>query len=651
MTAALRWRFAVAVLFATVCGLAYLMYAERIGRLSMDLQYDDVSYALDAADRAEALEHGGVKALVRSLFESPTHSPYSVGLALLGFRTLGLHELTLYLGNLLILWCVALAVVVLTRRSDSGTFAVALSIALPSALAYHAQTEYRPDPAYGLAMAMMVATLASAAVDGQPRRARLAGLLLGAALVIKPTFFAHTLAIAFALMGASFVAGWRRLPAWAGHAALPARELALFLAVGLLAAAPYFSTAAVPIFKYFWWNTFGVYGDVHKMPGGAGSLGKLLEDMAPLIFQLPRYHLHLGAIATAALFTVFVLRRDSREAMRLAILGAAAVLSFVIVLFGGQRSFFFFATMDWLAVFACIAGYVALASMLEPRRRSLLHVVAIAIVLPVAAAGLRDLRASWPWGARHGESENVRMLGLIRQDLAQSGIAAPPMVHVLVDSSGVVNPWVLKWVGRLSGMRVYGEETHVYGDLTYMQRLARQSDYLIVIHPDRAYFDQWLPVARIQRPYRQWALHEPDFERLSGDDNAPYVLIANRKSTRRFTDPPVVSADGVVESVEGLGDDERAPARPIDGGRMRACFALAPGVPYRVSVRYESAAAGRVGIAWADAEPLWTPLAPAGSVAADYTPTAWSQNCVHVKVDAVAGSPPVRLRSLRVEPR
>ena len=650
MTATLRWRLAVAFLFATLCGLAYLMYAERIGRLSMDLQYDDVSYASDAADRAEALEHGGVKALVRSLFESPTHSPYSVGLALLGFRTLGLHDLTVYLGNLVVLWSAALAIVILTRRSDDGTFAVGLLLVLPSALAFHSQTEYRPDPAYGLAMAAMAATLLSAPLDGRPRRARLAGLLLGVALVIKPTFFPHTLAIAFALAGAVLFARWQRLPAWARSLALPRREVAWFLAIGVIVAAPYWSTAAVPIFKYFWWNTFGVYGNVHKLPNSS-SFGTLLEEMAPLIFQLPRYHLHLAAGAAIVLFAALLWRRDAREAVRLAMLAATAALSFVIVLFGGQRSFFFFATTDWVMVIACVAAYAGLAGSATPRQRTLMHLAAIAIILPVAGAGLRDLRPAWPWGARHGESENVRMLGLIRQDLANMGVATPPMIHLLTDSSGVVNPWVLRWVGRLNGMRVYGEELHFFGDLKLVQAMAMQSDYLIVIRPDRAYFDQWLPIAQVQRPYYDWAMGAPEFERLSGDESSTYVLLANRKSTRRFTDPPVVSADGVVESVEGLAGDERAPSRPIAGRQARACFALPPGVPYRATARYDGAPGGRIALTWGDDEPRWTEQSPTGALTADYTPTAWPQNCLRLQVDAAPGSPPARLLSLRVEPR
>lgn len=649
-----RWRCVVAVLAAIALGLLYLMVSERIGRLSMDLQYDDVSYAVDAVDRYEALRHGGIGALGRSLVHAPTHSPYSVLLGVAAFLALGVHELSLYAANMVLLLGAALLVAILTRDRSDGTFALALLFALASPLAFHAQVEYRPDPALGLATAAMTLAFASAALDGRPARARLAGVFFGLCLLVKPTFFAHTLALALLLCGIGLVARWRRLPAGLHALALPPRELAGFLAIGALVAAPYYATAAGEIFGYFWSNTFGSHGHVHNLPGRLGPW-QVLVAFEPYVFQLSRYHMYAAAAAVVLVVPLLALKGLAREALRAGVLGLTALASMAIIFAGRQPSPFFFASAGWLWIAAAIVGLAALAASLRPRARAALYVAAAVALAPLTWYSFQNLRGAWPPGAQHGASANVRVLAAMREDLLRMGVAGPPpALQVLVDSSGPVNPVVLRWVGRLVDMNVYGDETHLAEDPAPLMEKARASDYLVLIHPDRAPFDQWLPVRGVQRAMLDWALGQPGFERLDAGSDATYTLFANRSSTRRFVAPGVVAANGGILAVKGLSGDANSRPRRIEATNAVACFSLQAGHPMHATVQYASTQAGTLDMRIRGEIIAKADMAPGrgGELVATFTPVSWASTCIDLHVEAAnpAAAPEVSLRAFVVGP-
>src|SRR5690606_21602473 len=95
----------------------------------------------------------------------------------------------------------AIAVFLAREFADLDGLAMAwiLAVTLLSPLAFATIENFRPDMALGVATSAMAWWFLAALVRHQRRSFFLAGSALGAALLIKPTFFAHTLALAGAL--------------------------------------------------------------------------------------------------------------------------------------------------------------------------------------------------------------------------------------------------------------------------------------------------------------------------------------------------------------------------------------------------------------------------------------------------------------------
>ena len=216
----------IAVLFT----LFVVHWSERNGRLAQDITYDDVQYFVDGVGKQQALDGRGFPGLAAELVRRPPHSAFSTLLALASFEVLGVHDWAPYAFNLFVL----VAFLLFCCRSfgdlPSTAFYCLLVFCLTIPLALFCIHEFRPDFADALAT-VAFAWFGLAAALGKEEAASAdavrAGLLLGAALWIKPTVFAHTLAIAL-VVGAGIAAGaW--LPGWRGRSF----KRALLLALGL----------------------------------------------------------------------------------------------------------------------------------------------------------------------------------------------------------------------------------------------------------------------------------------------------------------------------------------------------------------------------------------------------------------------------------
>lgn len=115
--------------------------------------------------------------------------------------------MSLYAANILILVAMALFIAAQLRALSASGITVwsALAFILSGPLATRTVVEFRPDLALGLASAMMVLWLIRGLVMGQVGPIRAAACMFGAALLIKPTFFAHTLALAAGLFLLAFM--------------------------------------------------------------------------------------------------------------------------------------------------------------------------------------------------------------------------------------------------------------------------------------------------------------------------------------------------------------------------------------------------------------------------------------------------------------
>ena len=165
------------------------------GRLSIPVNYDDVSYFVDALGRVQILLEKDVWHFAESFIVAPPHAPYSTLAASLGFLFFGPELAAPYLVNGLALGLMAGFLLVLFRIPPLTSCCIAIVfIALPwfdiSVMIFH------PDLVAGFATAVIAAALVwQSEVLATRKRAVIAGLAAAAALLIKPVAAAMVVAL------------------------------------------------------------------------------------------------------------------------------------------------------------------------------------------------------------------------------------------------------------------------------------------------------------------------------------------------------------------------------------------------------------------------------------------------------------------------
>ena len=517
---------AATVVVALLAAAVHFVLCQRYGRLAFDLHYDDVAYATEAADRLEDLAAGGLPGFAHALVAHPPHSPWMVLQAMVAFSVAGLRDEALYASNAWILVAAALAVVAILRGRPLAVVALGVAALVSSPLAFAIMSEFRPDLLLGLVTALLAWVLAR-----KPSRhaVPIAGFLMGMALLVKPTFFAHTLAIAFAAGVAGMVVS--RMPSALATDApkWSARQLVLALLLGCAIAVPYAVIGGKQILGYFWANTYGenrnVWNYAAELP-----LAVVAEQSLPFLFKLGRFD--GPATCAAALSFAFLLagRRQRPEAWRVAQLLALAGLSAAIIVLGRQRSSYFFATMHWLLFFAALEGYAAFEATTPPASRWRPRTGFAVLLVALAIANGAMTFPLFPDYTRRGSSWNARIVALVQEDLRRHPVSDPQGPRILVASGGPVNRGSLLWVARGRGLRFVAPEMLMVADGVAAQAVARSSDYIVVPRPTIETDDAALPVREIQVPLLRQMRSDARFQPLStlapGD---AFEVYANRQ--------------------------------------------------------------------------------------------------------------------------
>ena len=582
-------RHAIAVLAAIMASVLYLWLCRRYGRLASDLQYDDVTYALDAASRLDALHYGGVRGFLDGLAAAPPHSPFSTLLAFTGFAVAGLNDTAMYAANAVILVFAAIMVTTITARNGVATFLICLAIVLVSPLAYASIGDFRPDLMVGLATASMAWTFVSAGIDERPRRARLAGVLLGVCLLVKPTFFAHTLALSVMLAGISWLASWRIAPMWLRPLGLPVTELILFLAIGLLLSMPYYAFAFGDIAHYFWSNTLGAQGHIWGFPPGIGPMELFSRYIYPNFAHLPRrLNFQVAVVGILIFLAALAWRRQGRELLRTLMLVAIAVTSAASILAGHQASPYFFTTTHWTLVLALASAFAGLDLSVALRAR---HWLQGAVALVLALVVVSDARNERPdpmvAEARLGDSWNQLIIDAIRNDLALVAPGRSVVPYLFVPTANAVNAITLQWIGMRNGQPILAGEFQVESDIARLKAVALGSDYLVLPNPAREPYDRHLPIFPLQAPLLEWALAHPQLTRVDHAGDEAKFLVFRTETARRFAAHGVPDiALGAIQAEYGLAGERYSAPRAATDASPGYCFYMLPEHPAMVDVRF-----------------------------------------------------------------
>ena len=258
----------ILALFVVAFGFtAYaVQFSEAAGRLTTAPNYDDCVYLLRAVTLLDEAEEGGVQGFMESLASRPVHSPYSVFMSTAAYGVTDNAEAAPYWSNMAIVVLFLSGVTWWFRKLPIPIIVCAWLAFLSVPFAGLMVMEFRPDPLWAVVTGFGVCWIwMDERATSAPWRSMLAGLLFGAALVIKPTTFAMTVLV--------FISSWvgRQILTAIFHSQSWKQQawkmnLGFLMALALMAG-PYFLYNGAYVWGYFWDNSFGINKDVWQHPG------------------------------------------------------------------------------------------------------------------------------------------------------------------------------------------------------------------------------------------------------------------------------------------------------------------------------------------------------------------------------------------------
>lgn len=594
----------LAILFAILMSFVYLRISQLGGRLAEDLTYDDVGYANDAAQRLILVSKHGFLAFLHSFAQNPPHSPFSTLLAVGAFAIGGLDDFALYSSNILLLILIAVFIASELRRARTGILLLALAIVLFSPLAYRTIHDFRPDIALGFGTALMVWWYSTGLVTGQPKLFRRAGYALGACLLIKPSFFAHTLAIALFLIGLSVFARFLRRHALRWIPIVTIRDIASFFGLGILIAAPYYITNGRHIFQYFWDNTRGSQAEIWSFASDT-PLIKLFRAYLwdqDLTFHLLGYHLVFSIILLPLCTGLLIIHGAKRDAARIVGVFITALVSLCIIVVGRHKNEFFLAPFQWMILLSTVFAIAAVDRQLRERTSKFLLQ---SITLTGLGLAIWMNGAIVHWGnspdALRSSSWNQRIVDIIRQH-QESTIASnkrQDKPKVFLSFAGPVGAETISWLGMREGFRMEVFDYHRSADIALAKSSAESADYVVLPNTLTSNYYTWLPSASIQAPMLEWVIGNNRFKPLAPlSSNARYFVFANIPHIEAASES-TVRVDSLA-SLEGFLNEEGPypqwslpKVRWMSTEKARICAFHTSGEPHQVTLSFRADKKGK----------------------------------------------------------
>lgn len=180
--------------------LAEMGYLVSEGRLALVPLYDDVTYLVDGMVRFAVLSRTGIGGFLADLYAHPAHAPFMAVTSAFGFLLSGGAIWGAYVLNSLWVFLAAGLALLVVRdvglKSRVGIVVALLAVPLFG----HAVVEFRPDPVWGLLVGLSAALLVTADIARTHwSRLLMLGLLIGAAVISKPTAAPASVAVIFAV--------------------------------------------------------------------------------------------------------------------------------------------------------------------------------------------------------------------------------------------------------------------------------------------------------------------------------------------------------------------------------------------------------------------------------------------------------------------
>jgi hypothetical protein len=466
-----RTRFSYLVITAAFV-LTVIAYSFSRGRLGNLPQYDDVSYLLDSLNRYHALMEHGLFSFIIEFFRNPPLSPYITLIGVVSFLLFGVTEWAPYALNGAFIYLI-LILIGWYLKDSAALRAVVFLFILSCPLTVIAVHEFRPDIVNGFFTALACATLISATCEkgGHPKLVFVSGVILGFALLTKPSASLFTVNLYLVTVSVVFIALRFFESRDVAMAILRKCVIAFFSA--LVIAAPYylFSWRMIRDYVYNalvtdkaiwavtgdWFYHFSFYlnGD-----GGGVMLGS-----------------HFWVIAAMALIAgplVFIYAPESR--LSVATLLTVSVVAWTPPTLNVVKTAFLGATFYWLLIitFVVLIKKLFEISQRQVSGRALFSAGVMACVI-LGVLGFR-IPVGWGWSTDVMSVDRRRVVLQVSEaikDVARERVA----VDVYFPYVGYLNRDTLLWLLKKDGIRNVNVESYWPRDMGDMrEEQARRFD-------------------------------------------------------------------------------------------------------------------------------------------------------------------------------
>lgn len=514
----MRARLAFAVFLAGVFTAGVLQWSMSYGRLAYDMTYDDVGYFIDAFSRLQIFYKQGLPAAIEGIFQNPPHSPWSSLSAMTGFLFFGANDWAPYLMNgfIIFLFLGFLAYILRQIHFFAGSLIMVLVLFVP--FSFFAVHEFRPDFMTALlTCAFSLLAIESFAIGNSHDKfkLRLAGLVFGITLLLKPSFFAHTLAIA--LIVSLFIIVFKPLSErrswWPEKSKASLLILWNFFLPGLILAAPYYVFTWRNIWNYFWVNTRGDKAAIWNLQGSYWENFKIFTFDGAVYFMISSY-LYLFAGVAVISFLLFLYKRNWRDLYILSGLLSVAVASLAIIVYGSHNNMFFGLTYQLML---CFAFCFCLASLW--RNKIFFSVLLLAFVIftgihMVKGQALLTMFSAGKSPFAHKKaSVNLKIVHFMDNYLKKNNFVIPGG-EVFLSFTGDINADSMRWIALQSSLPLGFSDLHTQKDLAAYKKLIEKSDFIIVADEEAEGVYRWLPSFEMQKTVLEFLRSQPRMKEM-----------------------------------------------------------------------------------------------------------------------------------------
>jgi hypothetical protein len=582
---------------SVVIGLIFFQTSANFGRLSHSVSYDDIAYVNDASDRLSVFHSDGVATFLSSFSTNAPHSPFTAVLALISLLVFGFQDAGFYLTNILVVSAATVFLWAQFRQVRTAELIWVCSFFLLSPLAYATIENFKPDLALGLVTAGVIWFCLKGALGANRKNYIWAGLCFGGALLVKPSFFAHTTAMAIGvlILAVGISLARSRL---IGSRTTVLDPLVRFFLLGIAIATPYYLASAKQIFEYFWINTQGRDAHLWSFPSTDGLLDVAVNFINQGYLQNGGYHLHWAWLLIIIALMITAVQRRWEAFAFVFFLACSGAASFMILVVGRHMNHHFFASYIALIFLAGLAGACAITERSRGLGRGILLCTLFLGTALVVVNGQRFYTTPQTTeDIKPGDVNELLAQAIAREAKALgTGTAPADAIGVFVTVAGPVNAHSIKWEARKKGVYLTALDRSRWADWELYQSALTQASFVVVPASVRAEFFQKFPSTTLQRDLLVQMMEDPQFRRVDYGNFEPYGLFSRvgQHSDEVFTVDEPSMLEGFAQAVGPYPVWGLPKLRWMTGNGAKLC-AFTPGqYDFKFSGRYANDGVGLV---------------------------------------------------------